>query len=321
MTCTSQLQTFHRPARLHQGTPVKTEAFPTPRNMQDLLMNPEPENFRESPEALRYRIQNEVITYSASTHKKIPLLKTVPPANMYAVAKDHDYSGDAEQIFLKEMNVEAIDQEAIVKIEEETRGEAATKASYQKWSDERTKRLQSSNFGKICKRTERTDSSNLAKRLTVRSDVTSKAIHHSRKYESAALKKFQEVTGKTVRQSGIVVDGKHPYLACSPYAAKNRQINAENVPYLEGSGPELTLKKNHDYMYQIQGQMAVCNKQSCIFIVYTLKDFKIMKIQRNDHIMISQMYYELKSFYNEHFRAALLERRLYHCSDGCSFKY
>jgi hypothetical protein len=40
-----------------------------------------------------------------------------------------------------------------------------------------------------------------------------------------------------------------------------------------GDDGDLHLKKNHEYYFQCQTQMFVCNATSCYFVVYTLVDF------------------------------------------------
>jgi phosphoribosylaminoimidazole-succinocarboxamide synthase len=61
------------------------------------------------------------------------------------------------------------------------------KDSFTIYDWERCKRLQASNFGRICKATERTNFSNLADALTVFKEIKTPAILHGQKYESIAL--------------------------------------------------------------------------------------------------------------------------------------
>jgi hypothetical protein len=57
-------------------------------------------------------------------------------------------------------------------IESSTIGQSKNKM----WKQERCKRLQASNFGRICKATERTNFSNLADALTVFKEIKTPAI-------------------------------------------------------------------------------------------------------------------------------------------------
>ena len=111
-------------------------------------------------------------------------------------------------------------------------------------------RIHASNFGRICLRTERTDSNELAMQLIngCHQDIVCEAIKHGRKYESTGLKALTEATGHQVILSGICVSGTHSFLGCSPhglvgedrivevkcpYSARNELINVETVSYLE----------------------------------------------------------------------------------------
>jgi hypothetical protein len=51
--------------------------------------------------------------------------------------------------------------------------------------------------------------------------------------------------------------------------------------YLKRSGDSIILDKNHEYYYQIQGQMMVLDLDWVDFVVRTEKDVKIVRIDRN----------------------------------------
>lgn len=44
----------------------------------------------------------------------------------------------------------------------------------------------------------------------------------------------------------------------------------------------LRLKENHKYYHQVQGQLYLTNTLCCDFIVWTLKDFQVVRIVRSD---------------------------------------
>jgi len=82
-----------------------------------------------------------------STGKDLPISQLYPPANILGICHGHDYlQRTPEDKFLKDMSISEIslkDQQAI---------EAATRQQQKnkQWKEERKKRLQSSNFGRIC---------------------------------------------------------------------------------------------------------------------------------------------------------------------------
>ena len=103
-----------------------------------------------------------------------------------------------------------------------------------------------------------------------------------------------------------------------PFTAKDKQINENTVPYLKLIDNELTLRSDHDYYYQIQGQLMCSNRKSCDFVVYTTEDIKIIRIYRNE-MFISNMREKLERFFQEHFRAAILQAFYYRKYDKYAF--
>ena len=64
-----------------------------------------------------------------------------------------------------------------------------------------------------------------------------------------------------------------------PYAVRDEKF--DSLPtnfYLECAGGKLSLKKNHNYYYQIQMQMALTNSASCDFVVWTTRDIHIEEV-------------------------------------------
>lgn len=114
----------------------------------------------------------------------------------------------------------------------------------------------------------------------------------------------------------------HPFLGASPdgllgdetlievkcpYTARNLEITSTSVPYLE---QEYTLKKNHPYYSQIQGQLLCSDRKYCNLIIYTFESMKIVYVYR-DEPFIDNMVSLLDAFYKTHFENALLEKILY----------
>ena len=60
---------------------------------------------------------------------------------------------------------------------------------------------------------------------------------------------------------------------------------------------ELKLKTNHHYYYQIQGQMAVCKRPWCDFVVWTMKDISIQRIEYDYIFWETSMLPHINSFY------------------------
>ena len=61
---------------------------------------------------------------------------------------------------------------------------------------------------------------------------------------------------------------------------------------------QLKLKKSHKYFAQIQGQMAIGERQWCDFVVYTLKGISVERINFDDDYWILRLLPKLQSFYD-----------------------
>jgi hypothetical protein len=60
---------------------------------------------------------------------------------------------------------------------------------------------------------------------------------------------------------------------------------------------QLSLKKNHPYYYQIQGQLEVTDRKYCIFIVWTPHGFSSENILRDPEFWHEKMEEKLKHFF------------------------
>ena len=68
--------------------------------------------------------------------------------------------------------------------------------------------------------------------------------------------------------------------------------------YLEKKDGEIVLKRDHVYWHQVQGHLFLTKRKKCYFVVWTLKDFVVLEIQRDDSWEIKIE--ELKEFYLKH---------------------
>jgi YqaJ-like viral recombinase domain len=69
--------------------------------------------------------------------------------------------------------------------------------------------------------------------------------------------------------------------------------------------------KNHDYYYQVQGQLQIANKARCYLAFWTCKDksLKVETIQRDEDFWEHSMLPKLIQFYNKHYVAELVDSR------------
>lgn len=212
-TCTQTLQTFHV-VKPYNGSPVKMQDLKLRRSrpLHELAtFDPRPNRFRNSSQ-YPYYFRNVCLNARV---QNIPIRQLYEPANLHALVNDHAYMPKelsfTEQC-LAAMNITVISDTERENVERATRGQTEKR----NWLDERCKRIQASNFGKICLAGEKTNFNAMAKSFTVKNDFTSKPTQHGRQYESIALKAYTVKSGKNVVKSGIQVCKAAPFLACSP---------------------------------------------------------------------------------------------------------
>ena len=115
--------------------------------------------------------------------------------------------------------------------------------------------------------------------------VNTAATAHGISYEQVAFERFESsysLTGK-VKKCGLLVSEILPYLAASPdglvgmdaileikcpYQARDREISHISIPYLQQTDSVLSLNKNHNYFYQIQGQLFCSKKKRCFLCLH-----------------------------------------------------
>ena len=342
LTCTEKLQTFHR-TKPNTGTPMKCESMVALRGMKNSpLYDPRP---------LKYRTIGGTINWQTQTG--MPILQLIPPANLHALYHDHQYfEYHMSDHFLRINHISVIDIQKINDIEERTRDQ--NKSS--EWYTAREMRMTSSSFGKICKSKSKCDNwksngcpscngqcdevcpmvksrrEKLAiNLLTHRTELNTKPIRHGKQYESVAIKKFQEMEAVSVKECGLFVSAEKPCYGASPdgllgdeyvieikcpFTAKGKTISHETVDYCT---PDGTLKTNHDYYYQVQGQLYCTEKKMAKFIIFTIKDIKVINIPRDD-VFITKMISQLDAFYKSYFMSAMLNKYLYKNYYSYTFK-
>ena len=69
-----------------------------------------------------------------------------------------------------------------------------------------------------------------------------------------------------------------------PHSARDNVISTKSVPYLCELLGELFLNKNHDYYFQVQGQMFVSGRTRCIFAILTNKGFVHTEIPADENV-------------------------------------
>ena len=210
-----------------------------------------------------------------------------------------------------------------------TPGQAiAIEAKTRSWYEERQLRITASFFGRVCKRRPSTSPFSL-----VNSIINQRAYQliplscawgkdNEDKAVSAYLQLMQEKghSGVIVAPSGLVINPEYAWLGASPDGLVTNPHSPDpnglleiKCPYkfrdctpLEAASQQgfccqlenstVVLKKQHDSYFQVQGQMAICSKQWCDFVIYTSVGISIQRIPF-DPTVWTTMLVKLREFY------------------------
>lgn len=239
---------------------------------------------------------------------------------------DDDYGATEDIITEEELRERKIKLDMILmktleeknEIERETRGQNANPL----WFQHRQFRITASNFGKICKMKQATNPSTFIKNLLSNKFTGNAATRYGQDHEMMAIQDFQAITGLSVNPCGLFVGTDNDFfLGASPdgvVAEENDAIievkcpaKLKNMSVLQGvvekkinflkidENNEPTLKMNHNYYYQIQGQLHLSNKNVCYFVVWSpVGAIHIEKVYRDNNFWRTEMYPKLTQFYN-----------------------
>lgn len=352
-TCTQQLQTFHHCKRF-KGSPIKAQNLSLREQKEQESSSSLNANFDPRPPKYRNmsnyttNFKNICINYSSTHAWSMPVLNLFPPANIYAINNDHQYSVlSMEERFLHDNYLVGIKSDTKITendssfsvitktvqktIEQDSREQSSSK----NWFKVRAIRISSSHFGKICKATDRRDKDKLAFQIMRQEEINSAPVCHGIKNEPIAVKKIEELKNITTSKCGTFISLTHPFLCSSPdriidnetvmevkcpFTARDKHISATTVPYLLEENGQLILNSHHDYYFQVQGQLFCSERQRCLFVVYTLNDIHSQYIER-DNNFIEAMVTKLSEFYSFHFEKAMLKKHLFLDYDDYSFTY
>ena len=160
--------------------------------------------------------------------------------------------------------------------------------------------MRSSNFGEVICLKKDTPSEGLIKRMLYLS-FQNRFVRWGLKHEAAARRKYEMVMKRkypdlTVSTCRLIVKENIPYLGASPDGLVKYYFESQTYTgvleikcptsdrwksehptdcvkgsnfcsYIDSDTDLCKLKTNHKYYYQVQGQMAIANKQWCDFVI------------------------------------------------------
>lgn len=219
---------------------------------------------------------------------------------------DKDYGPDADYIPL-DLNSDSYKNKAILflqnlrksadeiaLLEKNTIGQR----SNPNWLQERSLRITASNFGQICKMRSKTCPRNTVKNLLYGNFWGNKATRYGNESESIAIADFQRLFNVTVTQSGLFIGKEHFYLGASPDGligkdqlieikcplnistiSPTQGIQDRKIKFAEMVDNKLQLKRTHNYYFQIQGQLAIAERESCYFVIWSPHGMLVEKVK------------------------------------------
>ncbi|XP_061190767.1 uncharacterized protein LOC133198798 isoform X1 [Saccostrea echinata] len=283
------------------------------------LSDPRPQKYRGIAGYNDY-VSNILTNYCALTSADLSFKYMKPKAFINFAVLDHDYL----DLPFTEYWIDAaqnVSDRDIARIEHRTRKQNLSKV----WHQEREWHLTASRFGDICKATDPCNRLKLCSSIFKPLKLKTPAVLNGQQYEAVARQTFQEKMGFKVKTCGLFIDSENNYLAASPdgiigenaiveikcpYKGRDRKIAADKFfPFLlEDDDGVLHLKQNHNYYMQVQGQLNVCKKEKCFFVVYTFVDIFVEEINVDRVYFCGCMLPKLELFYKKHYRKFLAEK-------------
>jgi len=332
LSCTQQLQTFHKPRGKFKGTPLKVSVMKKKsttkkKSEEETSSSQNDQKDKDSNYVTWFR--NHVV--NVGFNLTMPMKCINPPANPYAVISDHTYSSmSVTDSLIKALKLEEITSEEISDIEMKTRGQADNDV----WHLSREGRLTASKFFSFV---HGSGKSSLAHSSLYPSRFASEATNHGIKYEPVAVKTYIEkygITAEEVQECGLFILGSHPFIAGSPdsllstdgvievkcpYTTRKEEVSPDHHIFLEMSNDgDLKLKEAHQYYYQVQGQLLVTGRSFCDFVVWTFKGCERIKVPRNE-AFIDLLFCDLYNFYSNYMKPAVINKYIYRDFNKCGF--
>ena len=312
---------------LKKGYETRCAGAVTQFNTKQLHTKVHRKLFNSSPCKTVEKLEKQRTSENLKKRKRFKEMSNVPKKKRRAALPNEDYGPNAGFI---NADIDKIKQEFIdsLKLTTDARKqlEAATKAqaSCSLWRLERAKRLTASNFGRICKLKRSTSRPKTAQSLLkVLGELP--ALVYGRTKERIAILKLEEKLDCKIEKSGFFIDEIQPWLGASPdgLIGEDKLVEIKCPSSAYDHTPEeavelgllkfchfdnhrkIKLKPQHSYMYQVQGQLHICDRKMCFFVIWTPKGMSVEQIYR-DRSYWDRMSPKLEEFYKESLLPAII---------------
>ncbi|XP_041951961.1 uncharacterized protein LOC121712059 isoform X2 [Alosa sapidissima] len=185
--------------------------------------------------------------------------------------------------------------EAARQVEASTRDQSLSA----EWYRVRSQRVTSSHFKEVCHIRGESAAQHLAERMR-KGVVQTAAMKRGLALEPVAVEEYSRVKNINYWPCGFVIHPDAPWLGYSPDGllfdpTENPpfglvEIKCPNAKsyvdckYLRSNGNTMSLKRQHVYYWQVQGQLLVTGMEWCDFVVFAEDDMVIQRIYRDTEI-------------------------------------
>ncbi|XP_067203566.1 uncharacterized protein [Linepithema humile] len=210
-------------------------------------------------------------------------------------------------------------------IELETRGQSDCEL----WHSLRREMLTASNFGTVCRMRPTTSCAATVKSILYPPHIDTVAMKYGREKEEIARIELAAKLNKKIALCGLFIDYENPCLGASPDglidedglveikcppSAENLTADeaVQTLPQLKGIFDKKNIDKmnrNHRFFYQVQGQLNITQRNYCIFVIWTPKSLKTVRVNRDNVFWEKEMVPILTRFYYECILPEILDSR------------
>ncbi len=220
-----------------------------------------------------------------------------------------------------------VSTQQVTNIEKATRLQSACGT----WYNEKRKRLTASNFGAVMRRNPKIKVLALVRQLVYPTFRGNAHTNNGLQQEYASQRDYEakqsKESGKEIKvlRCGLFISETHPFLGASPdgivtvdgvkeglfevkNVLKNKPVTFESQALnqdvkfcLEMKDSKLSLSRQHEYYYQVQGQLNVCQYKWADFVVRSTYPYQIHveRIFRDDKLWTEKMLPKLTAFFHK----------------------
>lgn len=202
----------------------------------------------------------------------------------------------------------------------------------EEWFIYKRERLTASFFGKVCNRRPSTRTCNTVKEILYPKTSKAKlaALEYGNRYESEAREELAKAIGEEIVPCGLFIDETLHYLGASPdglvaddaiveikcpSSCENMELTdvwetKKNIRRIFSKNDLSQMNPNHVYYFQVQGQLHITGRSTCIFAIWTREELHYVYVKKDDNFWSTKMEPKLSRFYNDCLMPEIVDSRL-----------